>query len=85
MAGKTKRKTNQRIKQKKTKHFSRLTHKIISLFRSLSKFHERRRTKRVLFDQPHRYWRNLSIAIIEDRIGRLLALIYAAHVASTRS
>lgn len=27
----------------------------------------------------------ISIAIMEDRIGRLLALIYAAHVASTRS
>ena len=73
----------------KTKR-NEISSKIISLSRErkISRGEERnesfprRRKKRGGDDND--VVRAISIPIIEDRIGRLLALIYAAHVASTR-
>lgn len=95
MAGKTNKAKRTIIKQiikstNKTKRNETKSRQKLFLFLAKGKFHEeekkrkfpRRRKKRGGDDND--VVRAISIPIIEDRIGRLLALIYAAHVASTR-
>lgn len=95
MAGKTNKAKRTIIKQiikstNKTKRNETKSRQKLFLFLAKGKFHEeekkrkfpRRRKKRGGDDNG--VVRAISIPIIEDRIGRLLASIYAAHVASTR-
>lgn len=75
----------------KTKRNETKSRQKLFLFLAKGKFHEEekkrkfpRRRKKRGGDDNVSVVRAISIPIIEDRIGRLLALIYAAHVASTR-